>query len=248
MYNFDNRLIELVDIDDIEYMHHVNGVDIEVEDDNTFTLASGILSHNSAAKPLIGVRNPQNMGVFALKGKPLNVENIPPKKLLENEEIKNLLTIIGLQLGEPVKFKSQLRFGKIVFATDADVDGKHIQGLLINLFAKFWPELLTTHQMIYNFRTPIIKVTTNKEVIDFYDEQSYNVWKKKNGSKKFSVNYYKGLGTSTTKEFREYINNINNHLVKYTIDDEEDKDSIKMAFSKDGAKSANDRKDWLDLI
>ena len=210
MYNFDNRLIELVDIDDIEYIHHVNGVDIEVQDDNTFTLASGILSHNSAAKPLIGVRNPQNMGVFALKGKPLNVENIPPKKLLENEEIKNLLTIIGLQLGEPVKFKSQLRFGKIVFATDADVDGKHIQGLLINLFAKFWPELMTTHQMIYNFKTPIIKVTTNKEVIDFYDEQSYNDWKKKNSSKKFSVNYYKGLGTSTTKEFREYINNINN--------------------------------------
>lgn len=104
-YELDPRLVELVKIDAIEKIHHVNGIDIEVEDDHTFTLSSGIISHNSAAKAIISAKSEKNakfIGSFPLKGKPLNVNDLETKRLVENKEFKNLMIVTGLKLGEEV--------------------------------------------------------------------------------------------------------------------------------------------------
>lgn len=102
-YEFNGHLIELVDIDSIEKTSHINMVDIEVEEDHTFTLANGIISHNSASKSVQAARgkNPY-IGSFPLKGKPLSVTNKDIKRVMENEEIKKILTITGLKIGERV--------------------------------------------------------------------------------------------------------------------------------------------------
>jgi DNA topoisomerase-2 len=202
----------------------------------------------SAATAVISARDTKIHATFPLKGKPVNVNGISPKKLMENAEFKNILTITGLKLGEKVTSPRQLRFGKLCFLTDADFDGSHIVGLLINMFHTFWPELFELG-MIYRFRTPLIKVTAGKELLEFYDEAEFKKWESKNKNKKFTSKYYKGLGTSTSKDFKGYLENSSKNLIKYVIDDQSDVDSIHLAFSKDAGKTnANNRKNWLALL
>lgn len=204
-----------------------------------------ITEGDSAAKAIGSARDPQIHGVFPLKGKPLNVGNTTAKKLMENEEFKNILTITGLKLGEKVTDIKQLRYGKICFLTDQDLDGTHISGLLINMIHTFWPELFTL-DVIHRFKTPLIKVTCGKDIIEFYDEQDFHKWKAKN-TKKFTSKYFKGLGTSTAADFKGYLANSENNLVKYEIEDEHDVAAIKLAFSKDVGKTG-ERKNWLNIL
>lgn len=186
-------------------------------------------------------KNPY-IGSFPLKGKPLNVRDRDTKKILENQEIKKIMTIIGLQLGERVESVDQLRFGKIAFCTDADVDGSHISGLLINLFDHFWPELFDLG-VIHLFRTPLLKVTLkNKEVLQFFTEREFKAWEAETVEKGYSFKYYKGLGTSTAKEFADYFSEMDRYLFKVYMNSKTDKDSIDLAFN--GAR-ADDRKKWL---
>lgn len=101
---FDMRLIKFVDIDKIEEVGLVNMVDIEVEDDHTFCLADGIVSHNSARNSIQSARGKNRLiGSFSLRGKPLNVFDAEVKDVIANSEFANMLTITGLQLGEEVK-------------------------------------------------------------------------------------------------------------------------------------------------
>ncbi len=206
-----------------------------------------ICEGDSAAKSIQSARDPRTIGIIPLKGKPLNVNGVNPKKLLENEEIKNLISIIGLEIGKKVRDINDLRFGKIVSLTDADVDGVHITGLLMNVFREHWPEVITMG-FFYMFRTPLIKVWVGKKVHTFWNESEYNEWKSKpeNANKKYVSKYFKGLGTSKTEDFIGYLDDIDNHLIQLTVDDEDDSESIDLAFSK-GAGMADKRKKWLDI-
>lgn len=200
---------------------------------------------DSASKAILNCRDARYHAVYPLKGKPLNVLKIDPKKLMANDVFKNILTITGLKLGEKVTNLSQLRFGKIVFLTDADTDGVHIAGLLINMFNTFWPELFELGA-ICRFKTPVVKVTIGKEVIPFYTENDFKAWAAKT-NKKYTSKYYKGLGTSTSKEFAEYLKEIDKNLVSFIIEDQQDKEAIKLAFSNEVGRTSN-RKDWLSLL
>jgi DNA topoisomerase-2 len=201
---------------------------------------------DSAAKAVQAGRgkNPY-VGSFPLRGKPLNVREKEVKRILENAEIKNLLTIIGLKLGEKVMSVNDLRFGKIAFTTDADVDGAHISGLLMNIFDHFWPELFTLG-VVSVFRTPLLKVTLkDKSVLEFFTEREFKLWEKKDGHKLkgWSLKYYKGLGTSTAVEFKKYFENMESYLFSIEMVDREDKDAIDLAFN---GQRADDRKAWLE--
>jgi DNA topoisomerase-2 len=126
-------------------------------------------------------------------------------------------------------------------------DGVHITGLLINLFNTFWPELFKLG-FVCKFKTPIVKVTVGKEVIDFYTEEDFKAWSKKT-NKKYTSKYFKGLGTSTSKEFKEYMEKFDESIIPYSIEDTQDKEAVKLAFSKEEGKvSTNKRKDWLSLL
>ncbi len=201
---------------------------------------------DSAAKAVQAGRgkNPY-IASFPLRGKMLNVREKDIKRIMESEEIKKIMTIIGLKLGEKVTSIAQLRFGRIAFTTDADVDGSHISGLLLNLFDKFWPELFSLG-VIHIFRTPLVKVTLkNKEVLEMFTEREFKEWEKSDGHKLkgWSHKYYKGLGTSTAKEFTSYFENMDNYLFTISLDDNEDKDAIDLAFN---GQRADDRKKWLE--
>ena len=160
----ENNFLELVEIDSIEYNdEYVNMVDISV-DDESFTLSNGIISHNSAKSLAIAGFSETGRdyyGAFPLKGKPLNVRDTTLKKIKENDEIKNLMQILGLEFGKKYKNIKTLRYGKVVIMSDADLDGYHIKGLLINLFDTFWPELLKI-DFLYEFVTPISKAKKGK--------------------------------------------------------------------------------------
>ena len=180
-----------------------------------------------------------NYGVFPLRGKILNVKGIDIKQILKNEEIKNIIKIIGLEIGKTYTNINSLRYGKVMIMTDQDHDGSHIKGLIINIFHTLWPSLLKM-DYITSMITPIVKVTKGKKQIAFYNLYDYEKWKNKTkDNKKWSCKYYKGLGTSTSKEAVDYFKNmvVNNYSWEELSDEK-----INLAFNKE---LADKRKDWL---
>ena len=178
-------------------------------------------------------------GVFPLKGKVLNVRDITESKISNNEEIKNLKQIIGLESGKTYDNNKSLRYGSVMFLTDQDTDGYHIKGLLINLFNCKWKSLYEMKGFIKSMATPIVKATKGSNEIQFYNLSDYEKWKVNKDNKGWSIKYYKGLGTSSRDEAKEYFKNMKS--ITYTVD-ELSEDSIKKAFAKE---RADDRKDWL---
>ena len=125
--------------------------------------------------------------------------------------------------------------------TDQDHDGFHIKGLLLNMFHCMWPSLLDKDFISY-MNTPIVKVTLKKDIKSFYTLTDYNHWKAKTKNyKKYNIKYYKGLGTSTAKESKEYFKELKLNTYVSPVKELTDK-SINLAFNK---KQADDRKDWL---
>jgi len=185
------------------------------------------------------------IGVYPMKGKILNVRGENIKKISENKEITEIKKILGLETNKKYEtmedVNKQLRYGKVVFMTDQDLDGSHIKGLGINLFQSEWPSLANIPGFIGFMNTPILKAKKGAVELDFYNDGEYNEWKEENDSKGWKIKYYKGLGTSTGKEFREYFEK--KKFVGFERSEKSD-DAIDMVFNK---KRADDRKDWLKL-
>jgi len=183
------------------------------------------------------------IGVYPMKGKILNVRGETVKKISENKEIAEIKKILGLETGKKYNdiedVYKHLRYGKVLFMTDQDLDGSHIKGLGINLFQSEWPTLANIPGFIGFMNTPILKAKKGDIELNFYNDGEYNEWKEANDSKGWKIKYYKGLGTSTGKEFREYFEK--KKMVGFQHSDKSD-DAIDMVFNK---KRADDRKDWL---
>jgi DNA topoisomerase-2 len=185
------------------------------------------------------------IGVYPLKGKLLNVRGETVKRISENNEIAEIKKILGLETGKKYEtiedVNKHLRYGKVLFLTDQDLDGSHIKGLCINLFQSEWPSLVEIPGFIGFMNTPILKAKKGDAEMNFYNDGEYEEWKEKSDIKGWKIKYYKGLGTSTGKEFREYFEN--KKIVGFTMSEKSD-DTIDMVFNK---KRADDRKDWLKL-
>lgn len=181
------------------------------------------------------------IGVYPLKGKLMNVKGELLKRISENKEICELKKIVGLETAKIYKTTESLRYGKIMFMTDQDLDGSHIKGLCINLFQTLWPSLLEIPGFIGFMNTPILKARKGQQELQFYNDGEYEEWKKTNDSAAWTIKYYKGLGTSTGKEFREYF--ANKKIVGFEFQDKSCNDAIELVFDK---KRADDRKKWLD--
>ena len=182
------------------------------------------------------------IGVYPMKGKMLNTRGESITKINENREITEIKQILGLEHGKKYDkelIKSKLRYGKLVFMTDQDLDGSHIKGLGINMIDSEWRSLIEIPEFIGYMNTPILKATKGKNVIEFYNNGEFENWKKNNDIKHYSIKYYKGLGTSTSKEFKEYFEK---KKLVYFNNTEKCIDSIDMVFNK---KRTNDRKNWL---
>jgi DNA topoisomerase II len=183
------------------------------------------------------------IGIYPMKGKLLNVRGETLTKISNNKEITEIKQILGLEHGKEYTesdIASKLRYGKVLFMTDQDLDGSHIKGLCINLFDTLWSSLICIPDFIGYMNTPILKATKGKTVIQFYNEGEFNLWKQTNDTKHWSIKYYKGLGTSTGKEFKEYFQD--KKIVGFKSTGEESSKKIDMVFNK---KRSDDRKDWL---
>ena len=183
------------------------------------------------------------IGVYPMKGKMFNIRGESIGKIGENKEISEIKQIVGLEHGKCYSLQdvnSKLRYGKLLFMTDQDLDGSHIKGLAINMIESEWSSLIEIPEFIGYMNTPILKATYGKEVIPFYNNGEYEQWKKENSDfAKWTVKYYKGLGTSTSKEFKDYF--AHKKIVNFTSV-ETCRESIDKVFNK---KRANDRKEWL---
>ncbi len=211
-----------------------------------------ILTEGDSAKALavagLSVIGRDKYGVFPLKGKPLNVRDCATSKVTNNEEIKALTKIMGLQhqksyTKEDIK---KLRYGSIMIMADQDHDGSHIKGLIINWIHKFWPSLLQVNGFMKEFITPIIKAThkRQKKELSFFSIPEYTNWKDSIGDalNQWEIKYYKGLGTSTAKEAKEYFNNMAQHQKSFRWEGEDSQAKIVTAFAKD---KVDERKKWL---
>lgn len=185
------------------------------------------------------------IGVYPMKGKILNVRGEPVKKISENKEIAEIKKILGLEIGKKYEslqdVASNLRYGKVLFMTDQDLDGSHIKGLGINLFQSEWSTLAEIPGFIGFMNTPILKARKGAQELMFYNDGEYEEWKTTNNSKGWAIKYYKGLGTSTGKEFKEYFKQ--KKIVGFEHNGKVSDDSIDMVFNK---KRADDRKSWLE--
>jgi DNA topoisomerase-2 len=180
-------------------------------------------------------------GIFPLRGSGLNVKRASLADVGKNEEVKNIINILGLEFGKKYTDTKKLRYGKVVLMSDEDADGKHIKGLLMNLFDTFWPELLHL-DFIYEFITPIVRIEKGKVYKYFYRLSDYKKWKSETNTKDWFIKYYKGLGTIQPEEMKEFFKKIGKHLIRFHYDKPETKDLIDMLFND---KRADDRKEWL---
>ena len=185
------------------------------------------------------------IGVYPLKGKLLNVRGETSKKISENKEITEIKKILGLETGRlynPQTVATSLRYGRVLFMTDQDLDGSHIKGLCINLFESEWPSLTQIPGFIGFMNTPILKASKGQQMLVFYNDGEYEEWKAENQStlKGWKIKYYKGLGTSTGKEFKEYFEQ--KKIVGFQHTGDSSVKAIDMVFNK---KRADDRKEWL---
>ena len=202
-----------------------------------------IVTEGDSAKTLavagLSVVGRDHYGVFPLRGKCKNVRDASVAQLTGNQEFNDLKKILGLQQGKDYKDVSELRYGRLMIMTDADNDGSHIKGLILNMIDYFWPSLLKLG-FVVSMVTPIIKASRGNQSKSFYTDSAFRAWYG-TGQSGWRIKYYKGLGTSTSVEAREYFKKIEDLTVKFNTDVMSDK-SITLAFDK---KKADDRKTWL---
>jgi DNA topoisomerase-2 len=202
-----------------------------------------IVTEGDSAKTLavagLSVVGRDHYGVFPLRGKCKNVRDVSVAQLTSNQEFNDLKKILGLQQGKEYTSVSELRYGRLMIMTDADNDGSHIKGLILNMIHYFWPSLLKLN-FVVSMVTPIIKATKASQTKSFYTDSAFRTWYG-DGKQGWKIKYYKGLGTSTSAEAREYFKKIQDLTVKFDVDTMTD-DSIVLAFDK---KKADARKSWL---
>jgi len=188
-----------------------------------------IFEGDSASSAFRRYRDPQTQGAFPLRGKFINVREITDSKVVQNKEVQSLMAAIGLKIGHEPK---DLRYGKILLYTDADVDGNSISALLINFLGKYWPELFEEGR-VCKVETPLMVAKKGKETLSFYSDEEYKEWETKQRSlKSWDIEYKKGLAALEDEEYKEIIKNPQVFIL--TKDNEFDS-TLDIWFSKDSS-------------
>jgi DNA gyrase subunit B len=163
-----------------------------------------ICEGDSAIGGLRSARDKLYQGGIALKGKPMNVSQASIKEVLENQEFADIMSSVGLAIGQKAEAKD-LRFTKIVFLADSDVDGGHINTLLTNFFFTFWPEMFS-QGMIQIAKAPLFEVITDKGTIYCESQDELETLKKRKDTKIKEIMRNKGLGEMSQEAFKHVLN------------------------------------------
>jgi DNA topoisomerase-2 len=206
----------------------------------TLILTEGDSARSTAIAGL-SVIGRDKFGVFPLRGKMLNVRDVSTARVTANEEISSVKKILGLEAGRVYESTEALRYGRVLVLTDQDVDGSHIKGLLVNVFCTLWPSLFSRDGFLASMATPIVKARRGREEVQFYNLSEFGEWRaSQERIEAWSIKYFKGLGTSTAAEAKEYFREMR---ATAFVNDAASVDSMDLAFNK---KRADDRKTWLE--
>lgn len=216
--------------------------------DCTLVLCEGLSAKTFVIKgidsPLFGKSGRDWVGVYALRGKILNVRSSNPKSIASNKIITDIIQAFGFRYGVDYSIDenfAQLNYGRLMILTDADTDGKHIGGLIINFVHNLFPTVLQRKEpFIVGMMTPIAKFSIRgEEDVEFYDLNRADAYYKENIEKGIKVKYYKGLGTHSDMEIKEVFGK---RVISYVKDETAD-DAIVKAFH---SKLTDERKRWLE--
>ncbi|WP_281350827.1 toprim domain-containing protein [Phnomibacter ginsenosidimutans] len=159
-----------------------------------------ITEGDSASGSITKARDVDTQAVFSLRGKPLNCFGLTKKVVYENEEFNLLQHALNIEDG-----LDDLRYSRIILATDADVDGMHIRLLMMTFFLQFFPDLVKRGHL-FILETPLFRVRNKQETIYCYDEKEKQAAIAKLG-KNPEITRFKGLGEISPNEFGQFIGN-----------------------------------------
>lgn len=218
-----------------------------------------ILTEGDSAKDLamtgLGIIGNDDYGAFPLRGKLKNVRDVSVSKLMQNEEVKNIIEAINLEYGKTYENKKDietLRYKRIWIFTDADHDGYHIAGLIINFIEHFWPSILENMPgFLQLFVSPIIKIYPSgstgirqaEQTKYFTTLPSFKKWTKTNNVSKYEVMYLKGLASSESYDAEIYFSNISKYVKPLVYTGRDTNEILDIVFNK---KRSDERKRWLE--
>ena len=177
-----------------------------------------IVEGDSAAGPAKQARDSRVQAILPIRGKIINVQKVTENRALQNEEISALIKAIGT--GIKTQFNGdESRYDKIIFLTDADVDGAHIRTLLLTFFFKFMPGLITGGK-VWISEPPLYRLKASSGITYLKDDEALTKFKKENKNKKFDTSRFKGLGEMNAGELWETAMNPETRtLIKVTLAD-----------------------------
>ena len=219
----------------------------------TLMLVEG-LSAKSFADTGRSILSPEKYGVYALRGKLCNTREMQPESVLANDIAAEIFHILGARMRiENVGGKralrpssnKPLRYGKVLVIADADEDGYHITGLILNFFHTFFPSFVKIRGFLSIFRTPLIKAVINGAQVSFYTQEMFESCAQRSSSRYSSIRYYKGLGTNTEDEAKSYFSRKDNHITELHFG--EDDDRCMEMFYGSGKTSRHYRRKLLEL-
>lgn len=230
----------------IEGMDQANYAGTKYSSECILILCEGLSARTYAVagieKGVYGKVGRNYYGILSLTGKILNARNSTPTVISKNKEITNIIKALGLSHGTDYTIDSnfdKLRYGKIMCLTDADVDGIHIEGLILNMFHYLFPTLLTRKDpFVVSMKTPIVRIPRSTGDLLFYDEKNFRDFVSRQ-TKKVVCKYYKGLGTT---KFEDVADTFGVKMIEYVADENTDKNMVKIF----GKKQTDDRKAWLE--
>ncbi len=182
----------------IELKERRDVYDLEVPGTHNFALASGVFVHNSAKM----ARDPRIQAILPLRGKILNVEKARIDKMLTSQEIQAIIVALGTAISEEFNLE-KLRYHKVIILCDADVDGSHIETLLLTLFFRYFKPIIEKGHL-YIAQPPLYRVSKGKKIYYTYsDEEQQELLKKLGGEEKIDIQRYKGLGEMNPEQLEE---------------------------------------------